>query len=480
MGHSPSDVFKVRLKTIRFIIIDIVMLKKISLFVSKHRLFLGIFAYCVFCWVWLLEIDLAELATSAFAGKIMQMLTVLALTFLSTAIYTKSLKVLFAHLNKTKRWLVPMKLIAWWAATECIVAWAVSFIWYGTGARLDNILPFTSISHFAIWTPLGYLTRFVGIYGLSGVICMLLVLGLRHDFRRLFIPVFSVVMVLNILAWGMYQTPNGPKVSVMVVSNLSAKDDFSGPMMPKDDSLVVLPEYGFNDIESHEARELFGSRSMDKKVYFIGSRFVYEPGRVKNQLVAGDTKNGYTYQVDKSRLIPMGEYVPYVTVGLFKVIGAQYVLDYFKSERQITKAEGTPQEMLLQLGVSRVGAGVCSSIIAPEDYRTLAKHGANILTNSAFLGIFSGSKIYSWHQRSMAKLMATANARTFLQAATSGTSFGYDNNGKILFNEVGKGVSELSVLLNNRRTPYTILGEYLSFGGIVWMLSTFIKSKKKR
>lgn len=456
------------------------MLKKIPLFAKKHRLFLGIFAYCLFCWVWLLEIDLGELASSSFAGKLMLLLTVLALTLLSAFLYTKSLRLLLARLDTTKKWLIPIKLMVWWAATEMFVAWAASFIWYGTGARLDNILPFTSISHFAIWTPLGYLTRFVGIYGLSGVIFMLLVLGLRHDFRRLFIPAFSVVMVLNILAWGMYRTPNGPKVSVMVVSNLSAKDDFSGPMMPKDDSLVVFPEYGFNDTESNEARELFGSRSMDKKVYFIGSRFVYKPGRVMNRLVAGDTEQGYTYQIDKSRLIPMGEYVPYVTVGLFKAIGAQYVLDYFKNNRQITKADGTPQEMLLQLGVSRVGAGVCSSIIAPEDYRLLAKHGANMLTNSAFLGIFSGSKIYSWHQRSMAKLMATANARTFLQAATSGPSFGYDHNGKILFNEVGKWASELPVLLNNRRTPYTILGEYLSFGGVVWMLSSIIKSQKKR
>ncbi len=175
----------------------------------------------------------------------------------------------------------------------------------------------------------------------------------------------------------------------------------------------------------------------------------------------------------------MGEYVPYVTVGLFKAIGAQYVLNYFKNNRQITKADSSSQEMLLQLGESRVGAGVCSSIIAPEDYRLLSKHGANVLTNSANLSIFSGSQIYGWHQRSMAKLMATANARTFIQAATSGPSFSYDKDGGILFNKDEKGASDVSIQLNSRRTLYSIIGEYLSISGIAWILLSTLNIKKK-
>ncbi len=454
------------------------MLKKITSIAIKHRLFLALFAYCIFCWVWLLEIDLGKLASSSFAGKLMQILTVLALTGLSAVIYTKSIKFLFAHLDKTGRWLVPIKLVMWWAATEFFVAWAVSIIWYGTGARVDNILPFISLSHFGIWTPLGYIARFVGIYGLSGVIFMLLMVGIKPDLRKLFLPSAIVIIVLNALAWGIYRAPNGPKVPVIIASEMNAHDVFSNPSQLKEGSLVVLPEYGFNDIDDEKISALLNTQKTDQKVYFIGSRFVYEGDRVKNQLVAGDSQNGYTYKIDKSRLIPMGEYLPYVTVGLFKAIGAQHTLDYFKSSRQIAKADGAPQEMLLQLGEGQVGAGVCSSIIAPEDYRVLTKHGANILTNSAYLGIFNGSNLYGWHQRSMAKLMATANARTFLQSASSGPSFGYDQNGKLLFNKKDMHLNEISAQLNNRRTPYTFLGEYISYGGLVWIFISFIKSKR--
>ena len=459
--------------------IDDEMLNKITSIAAKHRLFLVFFAYCIFCWVWLLEIDLGKLASSSFAGKLMQILTVLALTGLSAVIYTKSIKFLFAHLDKTGRWLVPIKLVMWWAATEFFVAWAVSIIWYGTGARVDNILPFTSLSHFGIWTPLGYIARFVGIYGLSGVLFMLLVLSIKKDLRKLFISSVTIVFAMTVVAWAAYRAPNGPKVPVIIASEMNAHDVFSNPSQLKEGSLVVLPEYGFNDIDDEKISTLLNTQKTDQKVHFIGSRFVYDGDRVKNQLVAGDSQNGYAYKIDKSRLIPMGEYLPYVTVGLFKLIGAQHTLDYFKNTRQIVKADGAPQEMLLQLGEAQVGAGVCSSIIAPEDYRELTKHGANILTNSAYLGIFNGSKLYGWHQRSMAKLMATANARTFVQSASSGPSFGYDQNGKLLFNEEGMRIKEVSAQLHSRRTPYTFLGEYLSFVGLVWMIMSCIKSKKK-
>ena len=176
----------------------------------------------------------------------------------------------------------------------------------------------------------------------------------------------------------------------------------------------------------------------------------------------------------------MGEYLPYVTVILFKVIGAQNVLDTFEETRLIAKADGTPREMLLDFDGTKVGAGICSSIIAPDDYRKLTQGGASLLTNSAYLGIFNDSKIYGWHHQSMAKLMATANARTFLQAAKDGYSFAFDSNGRKVFEKDDAGMTELEVVLNKRRTPYSIFGEILSIGGIVWIVVAFLKTRNKR
>lgn len=458
-----------------------VMLSKIAPFVKKHRLFLGLQTYCLLCWVWLLEIGLGQLASSTIAGKLMQIITLAVLTLLSALIYTKSLKLLFINLKETKRWLIPLKLTIWCAATELFVAWAVSIVWYGVGARFDNILPFTSLGHLGIWTPLGYLSRFVGLYGLSGVMFMLFVLVIKPELRKLFLPTVSIVVVATFMAWGIYRAPNGPKAHVVVVTQRSEHDEFLDVVQPKDGNLVVFPEYGFNGIENETIPAKVMSQEASQKVYFVGSRFVYEPdGDVKNQLVAGDTKSGYTYQIDKSRLIPMGEYLPYATVALLKTIRAQKVLEDFRETRQIAKADGTPKEMLLEFDAMKVGAGICSSIIAPEDYRNLAKNGANILTNSAFLGIFNGSKIYGWQQQSMAKLMATANARTFVQSANSGASFGFDSNGKQIFSKENTGTTELLVSLNNRRTLYSLFGEYLSFGGLMWIVMNFIKSRNRR
>jgi apolipoprotein N-acyltransferase len=456
------------------------MLKKITVFVRKHKIFFSLYSYCLFCWMWLLEISLGQLASSVVVGKIMQIIILLVLTFLSALIYTMSLKLLFANLRKTRKWLVPLKLAMWWAATELAVAWAVCIVWYGVGARLDNVLPFTSLSHFGIWLPLGYLSRFVGLNGLSGVMFMLFILSTRPNLRKLLRPTMIVVGVMTILAWGLYRVPNGPKVPVVLVSERNEQDKYLDAVQPKDVSLVIFPEYGFNGIENETISSRVMPQNPGEKVYFVGSRFVYGTDNVKNQLVAGDTQKGYTYEIDKSRLIPAGEYVPYAVVGLLKAIGAQEVIDDFRQSRQIAKADGAPKEALLELGKMKVGAGICSSIIAPEDYRNLAKNGANLFTNSAFLGIFNNSQLYGWQHRSMAKLMATANARTFLQSGTSGPSFGYDNNGNQLFYINDTGTTEFLVELNNRRTPYSLLGEYLGIGGILWICIDFFKSKNRR
>lgn len=449
-------------------------------FIKKYRFYVGFFVYSLLCWVWLLEVDVAQLASSSAAGKFMQLMVLVFITVLSTVLYAKSTQLLLGSLARTSKWLVPIKLAMWWAATEMLVAWAVSIIWYGEGARLDNILPFTSLSHLGIWTPLGYLTRFVGIYGLSGLLFMLFMLAIKKELRGSFLPALGMVVVLTVLAWGAYRNPSGPNATVVVVSEQSEQDKLQDTVQAKTGSLVVFPEYGFNGIESDTVATKIESQTSNENVYFVGSRFIYEEGKLKNQLVAGDSKNGFLYEIDKKRLIPMGEYVPYIAEVLLRLTGAKNVVDNFKATRQVATSDKAPQQMLLELGVFRVGAGICSSIIAPEDYRKLTKNGANILTNSAFLGVFNGSPIYDWHHRSMAKLMATANARPFLQSANSGSSFGFDSNGNELFNIDSSGLTEFQVGLNSNKTLYSVVGEYIAAGGVVWIIGSIFYSRKMR
>lgn len=452
------------------------MLNKLVLLIRKHRIFIGFFTYSIFCWSWLLEVDVATLASSSLVGRLVQTTVLIAITLLSATIYTKSLKWLFASLKKSINWATPLKLVMWWAATEFFVSWAVSIIWYGEGARFDNILPFTSLSHLAIWTPLGYLSRFVGFYGLSGVVFLILTTVFISTLRKFLLPVLVVTATATFFAWAIYRVPNGPSANIVVVTEKVRYDWSSTVFDAEEGNLVIFPEYSFSDIDDESLDEKVRSRETNNKVFFVSSRYVYVNKRLSNQLVAGDTVSGITHKINKSRLIPGGEHLSYTAVGLLRAAGAGEVVDKFKETRQIHWADGAKQ-MLINFGEIKVGAGVCSSIIAPEDYRKLARNGANIFTNSAALGLFQGSKIYGLVHMSKAKFMATANARTLLQSANNGFSFGFDTNGKLLFENEETGQTKLSVDLNSKRTIYSLFGEYLGLGGFVWMAITLIMQK---
>jgi hypothetical protein len=112
------------------------MLKKLARIMRGNRLFWSFFGYSLFCWIWILEIDLGKLSSSTIVGTTLQLFTVLVLTLLSALLYTSSLRLFLVQSEKTKRWLVPIKAVMWWAATELFVAWAVSIIWYGVGCAI--------------------------------------------------------------------------------------------------------------------------------------------------------------------------------------------------------------------------------------------------------------------------------------------------------------------------------------------------------
>ena len=444
-------------------------------FLRRRLVFFGFLTYSIFSWWWILEIDLARLASTSFAGKIMQIIVLVVVSFLSAGIYATSLKFLFKTLSKKQGWFVPIKLVMWWAATELFVAWAVCIIWYGVGGRFDNVLPFTSLSHFAVWTPLGYLSRFVGLYGFSGVVFMLAMIFIKPELRKFIFPVVAVTSIATFFAWGLYRNPSGPIENVVLVSESSKQNKLLDVLRPKDRSLVVLPEYGLNSIDDEYYGKKISVKSPEEVVYFVSSRFTYEQDKIKNQLVAGDTKTGYIYKIDKSRLIPAGEYLPYVMQAFFNAVGANDLVKDFQARRQIYKADSSQQQALLTFGDMKVGAGICSSIIAPEDYRLLAKNGADIFTNSAYLGVFNGSSSYHWHHQAMAKFMSIANARTFVQSSTSGPAFVYDSSGKRVYYSEETAATELLVSLNSRRTVYSFLGEFLAIGGLVWIFVELVR-----
>src|SRR5690606_29613397 len=114
-----------------------------------------------------------------------------------------------------------------------------------------------------------------------------------------------------------------------------------------------------------------------------------------------------------------------------------------------------------------VGAAVCSSIISPRDYRVFAKQGSTVFTNSASLTIFKGSPLFAWQQKSLARFMATANARYFLQSANSARAYALDHNGNTIKEATGIQVLDVTVQNNTRHTFYTRVGEWLVWLGAI-------------
>src|SRR5690606_2445568 len=103
-----------------------------------------------------------------------------------------------------------------------------------------------------------------------------------------------------------------------------------------------------------------------------------------------------------------------------------------------------------------VGAEACSSIISSEDYRTLTQKGATILTNSASLEIFNGSKVFNTQHKGMAKFMAVANARPMIQSAMDGSAFIMDHNGSINTSLLPVDTTKATVTTNHKTTPYSV------------------------
>jgi len=226
--------------------------------------------------------------------------------------------------------------------------------------------------------------------------------------------------------------------------------------------LVVLPEYGLDRYTSETVRLRFAG---DQDVDFVGSQQQTDNGKdVRNIFVHGTT-SGFIDQQDKTRLIPAGEYLPYaVEWFLGNWPGGQDILYTFQVRRAVVKGTEPLKPVTLTNGVV-VGAAVCSSIISTKDYQQLARVGAEVFTNSASLEIFNGSRVFSVQHKGLSKFMAIANARAFLQSSNDGLAFAIDHNGNVLKSIQPVGSAQVTVQANGAKTPYTYLGEWMSWLG---------------
>lgn len=438
--------------------------------VQKHPFRVALIAGISLMWSWLFLIDVARLSSSAVTGYITVSAVFALNVVLSAAIFIATIRYLRGLGAFDRPTFASLALIfAVWALAEFVISWLVSAVWYGPGASADNVLPFSSLTPLLMWTPLKYLSRLIGFWGLSALVVTIVIVVLHRPLRRALPVLVCITAVLTFGSWLWYRQPAGPAVTVTAVS------EFLGSPTPVDTAgseIAVLPEYSLDSYTSENVHERFrGGNPL-----FVGSKQVASDQGLTNRLVFG-TPGGFVQEQDKSRLIPGGEYLSYSAVVLLKTFDTNTYSD-FLVRRAVVRGNEPLKPYRLRDGIV-LGSAVCSSIINPQDYRQLVSRGATLLTNSASLEIFKGSRLFGAEHRGLAGFMAVANARPFVQASNNWSAFILDHNGVLLDETAPTANIRRSVRTNTRRTPYTMFGEWPVVAGVAMVAADILRRPRR-
>ena len=428
----------------------------------QHAIFLILLLSVGLLWSWLFLIDVARLSTAP-SAKLATYITItlvyLIIVVVSAGVFTLACKYLRRE-AKTPHWYTPLKIFVIWAFVEALVAWLVAIIWIGRNGSLNNILPFGSLTPLLMWTPLGYLARFVGFYGLSGLVVACLACLIVKSLRRYATYYIAGLFALSGLAWGVYKTATGPTVKVTIVAEQLGTRKI---VEAEGSTLVVLPEYGLDEVDNLKGRV----QTRGNEAYAIGSKQTPTQNGISNNLVLASTDKGFMISQSKTRLIPGGEYLSFPVEVILRTVNKDTYTD-FEVRRAIAKGDASIRPFSISDKLI-VGSEACSSIINPNDYRQQTKQGATLLTNSASLEIFKGSRLFNIQHRGLAKFMAIANARPFLQSSNNWPAFALDHNGRQLAEIQPTGSAQVDVNTNRTRTVYSYLGEWVAYVGAVWL-----------
>lgn len=447
----------------------------------KHPLITLLCCWFVIVWSWTFFTDSLDLAGSKIVALVIASFVTVLNVGISALIVVKTFRYLSKKFVKSKTWKIILIGLPIFSLMDFLISWVTAIIWIGPQGSIDNVLPLGSPTLLLIITPLRYASRFVGFYGLAGFFWLIIFLFIqkpksKNNIRTLK-TTCGALIILSLFGWWLYKDPNGISIKSTVISETLSQR--VGDMSNRGSELVIFPEYGLEKIDNSNLDERLPKNDDGSKTYFVGSRQVFDnrPAGHINRLMFGNNIDGITDEQDKSRLIPGGEDLSYlVRLGL-RATNNKETLDYFSINKMVNKGHIPLKPMKLN-DQTILGSAVCSSIISPKDYQDFTKQGATILTNSASLSIFKGSRIFSWQQKSLAKFMAVANTRYFLQSANSASAYVLDNNGNQRAETKDINAIDVIAKTNTNKTLYTILGEYLvAIGSLIvaWWLITYLR-----
>jgi len=221
----------------------------------------------------------------------------------------------------------------------------------------------------------------------------------------------------------------------------------SGPL-----DLVVIPENALPAFLLDEPQYLAPFQETARRLscnVLVGTG-VRRGERVFNSALLIGPRGDVAGIYDMVHLVPFGEYLP--GRRLWEALGLGGLLS------QLLPYDLTPGEAARPLG--DYGAMICFESQFPWIARSLTLAGAEVLialTNDAWFG----RTRFPWEHFAMGALRAAECGRTFLQAAQTGISGGFNARGRPLetLPPWGDGVLELTVPLYRGRSPFARWGD---------------------
>ncbi len=468
------------------------IIRTFSFFIGFHSMVL----------VWFLQSDvngLIEVSTKS-AEKASLISYIIMVVFLT--LLTLPLSVLLTIKESIKnRFLLILLLSALWVITEYIKSIGFSIFLYGPGASFGDFWNFGDLGMALMFTPLAYLSRIVGMYGLSFlavfVVSTLLNVFLSKkdsSFKKLLISSIIIVALLTVFSWKIYLPSNSirSRASVLQIEkqtpNLVVTTPVSNNTNEKKD-LIVLPEYsstyelGFSKFRTEQIDNRLAENGVAVNV---GEEYVMDNKRY-GKLEMRNNEGALIDSQSKQLLIPTGEYLPYIISTFYKLANQSYITEKYNNSRQILRGENP---RLFENNGVEYGSVACSGILSREIYRNLSRSGAEVFTNSASLLIFNNSKSYFRQSLMMAKFHAVANSRPYIQASKGASAFVFDQNGDYIVRPGANDTkfTDFEFKTNSQKTFYTLSGEIflllsfltVSIYGLIYFESkTGIRNKTK-
>jgi apolipoprotein N-acyltransferase len=388
-----------------------------------------------------------------------------------------------------------LSLPALWVLCEFLRTYVFSIVSMGPATTIGPYWGFGTLGFATSVTPLVFAGRIVGIYGLSilAVLISLSVYKLIITKKVAYILPFVGIIIVVVLGYLIYLPTQTKKFKVsslqlgvdatMQTPGVSYYDSVHYNQDPADSDILVAPEYSqiFEFKGEGEDPRVLLSKTLKDNGIAITSTSKEGEGKHYNELIVYNKQAEVIQSQHKQFLIPVGESSPYLITIPLRLLGKGPELDMTMRAREVGKGDKPIQ--LTNANGYKVGALVCSGAIAPFMYQELVRDGAKLLTNSASLSIFD--KSYSYHQQTqqIARFIATASNRPFIQSTDGSYSYIIDKNGNYLVKSSQDKLEMISANVQSglHRTIYDYLGEWLlPVSGVVLLTIGYHKWNNKR